>query len=241
MCRSAKMKCSDVTQPLHICNRERGENDVRTSLDRTGTKLHLNWDVCILVKRIKNDFKGNLTQWVSHLANEIKFDAHSSQAASWISSDSLTKTNSLGHLNASVAWATSANTFDCKVVWRHINRQPMPETKLSGDYYTQSVATVHLQIAKAGCQHWWKWRVEWRCALAADRHHHAHPDPKRDPRWKVQECLGRTPVLWQSTSLAGGSTNCFQNSQYIVSYQGVPPKSVFKLEGGDVGEVVVLV
>ncbi|RKO89814.1 hypothetical protein BDK51DRAFT_28168 [Blyttiomyces helicus] len=110
----------------------------------------LHWDVCIPIKRIKNDLKGDLTQWASHLADEIKFGAFSSQAASWLSSNSLTETNSLCHLNAAVAWATHANTFNCKVVWPYINGHLMPETDLSGDYFSQIVATVDLQIAKAG-------------------------------------------------------------------------------------------
>ncbi|RKO91227.1 nuclease Le1, partial [Blyttiomyces helicus] len=140
----------DVTQPLHICKRERGGNDVKTTFDGTSTELHATWDVSIPVKRINNDFNGDLTQWASHLSDEIKSGAYSSQAASWLSSGSLTETNSLGNLNAAVAWATDANKFDCSVVWPYIDQNPMPDTDLGGDYYTASIPTVEIQIAKAG-------------------------------------------------------------------------------------------
>ncbi|RKO91500.1 hypothetical protein BDK51DRAFT_30664 [Blyttiomyces helicus] len=103
------------------------------------------WDVSLPVKHIKNDFKSDLTQWASHLEDTIKSCAYSSQGASWPSFDSLIEINSLGHLNAAVAWAT----LDCKVIWPYIDQHPMQETDLDGGYYTQSVATVDLQMVKA--------------------------------------------------------------------------------------------
>ncbi|KAH9247075.1 hypothetical protein BASA81_015323 [Batrachochytrium salamandrivorans] len=70
------------------------------------------------------------------------------EAASWISAHGVTDRNKNGNSLAAIDWATDSNSFDCTVVWPSYDADP--DQDFAADYYTNSVPTIDLQIAKGG-------------------------------------------------------------------------------------------
>ncbi|RKO87404.1 hypothetical protein BDK51DRAFT_50844 [Blyttiomyces helicus] len=204
----------DITPPLHLCKWERGGNDVKATFDRTATEHHLMHE---------NDLKGDLTQWASHLADENKFGAYSSQAASWLSSDSLAETNYLGHLIAAAAWVTYANRFEVAsttpraLQLLNSGSQRLCTAVRMSSTTSLTTAQVSALVEMAG-------RVAM-CPLPG------RPDPKRDPRREVHKPWVTLTCSTTVMYLAGGPSTVPRTAN-----QGAPQKIVFKLEESDVGE-----
>ncbi|KAH6564874.1 hypothetical protein BASA62_007662 [Batrachochytrium salamandrivorans] len=139
----------DVTQPLHICGRGRGGNDQKIRFGgKKSVALHSIWDTQMPDKHIKEDHDNSVDTYASFLVQEIQSGAYSSEAASWISAHGVTDRNKNGNSLAAIDWATDSNSFDCTVVWPAYDADPNQD--FAADYYTNSVPTIDLQIAKGG-------------------------------------------------------------------------------------------
>ncbi|KAH6570535.1 hypothetical protein BASA50_008262 [Batrachochytrium salamandrivorans] len=139
----------DITQPLHICSRGRGGNDQKVRFGgRKSVAFHSIWDTQMPDKRIKEDHGNSVDTYVSFLVQQIRSGAYKNVAASWISAHGVTDRNKNGNSLAAIDWATDSNSFDCTVVWPSYDADP--DQDFAADYYTNSVPTIDLQIAKGG-------------------------------------------------------------------------------------------
>ncbi|KAL2916824.1 hypothetical protein HK105_203603 [Polyrhizophydium stewartii] len=138
----------DITQPLHVCARGRGGNDQSVKFDGSSTNLHAVWDTKIPEKRIKNNFSNDKSSYASSIVSRIQTGTYKSAAPSWISKYGVASKNSNGNSLAAIDWAVDADAFDCSVVWPAYDANPSQD--FGSTYYSNSFATVDIQIAKAG-------------------------------------------------------------------------------------------
>ncbi|KAL2917858.1 hypothetical protein HK105_202731 [Polyrhizophydium stewartii] len=138
----------DITQPLHVCARDKGGNSDKITFDGKKKNLHSIWDTEIPEKRISDDFNGDQSSYASFLVQQIQSGSYKKQAAKWISRYGVADKSSLGNSLAAIDWATDSDALDCSIVWPAYDADSSQD--FAGDYYTNAVPTVDLQIAKGG-------------------------------------------------------------------------------------------
>nr|KAJ3411788.1 hypothetical protein HK105_002539 [Polyrhizophydium stewartii] len=134
----------DITQPLHVCGRARGGNDVSVTIDNKTINLHAAWDYGLPEKYIKANFGNSYTAFADDIATSIKPET----AQTWISKYPYTARNQNNNSLAAIDWATDSDAFDCSIVWPAYDTNPKQD--FGGDYYVQAVPVIRLQAAKGG-------------------------------------------------------------------------------------------
>ena len=135
----------DMTQPLHVCGRDRGGNTDHVRFDgNDGTNLHAIWDSNILDKRIRVSFPSGWQSYADHLVDQIKSGEY--EIESWMSDNSIFDLNALGHSNAAIEWANDTDGLDCSVVWPDFDANPNQD--FGGAYFLKVGSVIDLQLAK---------------------------------------------------------------------------------------------
>ncbi|CAI2173700.1 3104_t:CDS:2 [Funneliformis geosporum] len=147
----------DITQPLHVCGRSKGGNDVDVTFDGRKTNLHSIWDTQMVQKRLK-DFDNSLDKYTAFLTNEIQNGTYVSEKDEWVACDTPSRRRRrltsaiLKRANAttqcSLSWATDTNEINCPFVWESIDKNP--NLDLGQGYYKAAIPFVDKQIAKGG-------------------------------------------------------------------------------------------
>ncbi|KAJ3085931.1 hypothetical protein HK102_013678 [Quaeritorhiza haematococci] len=154
----------DITQPLHVCGRERGGNGAKGRFGRSSNaNLHSIWDTNIPEKRMKDSFENSLPTYASFLVSALKTGGkYASLKSTWTRGDSITQLSSAASssrasvklLEAPIRWASDSNGFSCTTVWPSYDQNPTQD--LSGEYFDRAAEVVDLQLAKGG------WRLaQW--------------------------------------------------------------------------------
>lgn len=136
----------DITQPLHDEAAERGANDVKVTFNGYSDNLHADWDTYIPQQKTGGGSLTYASTWANDIVSQINNGIYKSQAAGWISGDTVA-TGSV--ISTATRWASDANTFVCSVVMPN-GFEALQQGDLYPDYYNSVIDTVELQIAKGG-------------------------------------------------------------------------------------------
>ncbi|GES96054.1 nuclease Le1 [Rhizophagus clarus] len=133
----------DITQPLHVCGREKGGNEVKVTFDGDSANLHAIWDTQMVEKRLQ-DFGSDFSQYADFLTKEIQSGKYASQKNDWVSCISSPKAPTLCPLT----WAIDTNAINCPFVWDTVDNNP--DADLGGSYYQDAVPIIDQQLSKGG-------------------------------------------------------------------------------------------
>jgi len=132
----------DITQPLHLCARDKGGNDNKIEFDTRSTNFHAIWDTNMLEKKMKEDFGSSQAQYLDYL---LKLATTDKDASDWTScmdaSDDVA-------LSCPTAWASDSDEMNCSAVWPAYDEDS--SQNFGGEYYTNNIAVAERQVAKAG-------------------------------------------------------------------------------------------
>jgi hypothetical protein len=132
----------DITQPLHLCGRDKGGNEAKVKFDRKSSNLHSIWDTNMLEKKMKANFGGSQPRYLDYL---LKMATTTREASKW--SSCLLKSGNVA-LNCPVEWASDSDEMNCSAVW------PAYEEDASQNfgeaYYTANIDVAERQVVKAG-------------------------------------------------------------------------------------------
>jgi len=134
----------DITQPLHLCARDRGGNQASIKFDRKTTNLHSVWDSSLLEKKMKADFENSQPQFLDALLKEATttFKKESSEWTSCLRADGNVA------LDCPAEWASDSNEMNCSSVWPAYDED---STQNFGEqYYEDNIGLAEKQIIKAG-------------------------------------------------------------------------------------------
>jgi len=149
----------DITQPLHVCGREKGGNGVKVTFDGRSTNLHSIWDTDMVEKRLK-DFNNDFKTYADHLTGEIINGTFANETQTWISCEETPRRRGIiNYFNnikkraeattrCALSWAVDTNAINCPLVWEAIDENSTLD--LGGKYYEDSVSFIDQQIAKGG-------------------------------------------------------------------------------------------
>jgi len=130
----------DCHQPLHICGKDYGGNDVDVTFFNISTNLHAVWDTYIIERRTTIDGNGTYG-YFDELMNDIK-TTYAPDIDSWRQCPSNESSYACG-----LAWAVESDKYDCSVAWpSNWNTDPT----LSTTYYNAALPVVDLRLAQAG-------------------------------------------------------------------------------------------
>jgi hypothetical protein len=133
----------DITQPLHLCGRDKGGNEASVRFDgKSRDNLHSIWDTSMLAKKMKVNFGNSQPRYLDYL---LKLATSDKDASNWASC--LSKSGNVA-LNCPIEWASDSDEMNCSAVW------PAYESNASQDfgaaYYEKNIALAERQVAKAG-------------------------------------------------------------------------------------------
>jgi hypothetical protein len=134
----------DVTQPLHDEAYEVGGNSIKVTFDGYSDNLHSDWDTYMPQKLIGGSSLTYAQTWANTLIGEIDSGSFKSQAASWISGDTISDP-----VTTATRWASDANAYVCSVVMPD-GAAALQTGDLYPTYYDSAIGTIELQIAKGG-------------------------------------------------------------------------------------------
>ena len=139
----------DISQPLHVENRNRGGNGDKVTFDGKNTDLHAVWDVSLVQSQI-GKHSSSQTEYVDYLISQIKSGSFAVLSKSWLSSHSWEELSKFGNSLAAIDYATDSNKYDCgpNGVWSSYLDNPSQD--LSGKYAEIAAPVVDVQLAKAG-------------------------------------------------------------------------------------------
>jgi hypothetical protein len=136
--------CGDISQPLHNENYEIGGNGIDVTFDGEATNLHASWDTSI-PEELRGGFGlSEAAAWSADLVKEIDSGKYKSVAASWLKGIDIDDP-----ISTAMVWARDGNSYVCTVVLPK-GGAILNNTELYPAYYDSAVATVEMQIAKAG-------------------------------------------------------------------------------------------
>ncbi|KAJ3316749.1 hypothetical protein HDV06_002902 [Boothiomyces sp. JEL0866] len=145
----------DITQPLHVCNRSLGGNQISpVTFDGAQKKgpwtfnLHSIWDYYIPEKRINTDFGGDYKKFQDYLVKKIDTDSFDEKVATFLSDKGIYDLTKVGNSAMAVDWAVDTNFYDCSKVWGPVDADRNQD--FGGAYYQDVIGTVEKQIAKGG-------------------------------------------------------------------------------------------
>jgi hypothetical protein len=143
----------DITQPLHICGRDKGGNGAIVE-DFSGkkTNLHSVWDSSIIEQRIKKDFGNSQTKYLEFLLSKAKevSKADKDKWTSCLSKPAEYETQGTDAVTLACAgeWATDAEGLNCDVVWPAYDSNP--DQDFGAKYYEAALPALERQLIKAG-------------------------------------------------------------------------------------------
>ncbi|KAI8911115.1 S1/P1 nuclease [Gorgonomyces haynaldii] len=139
----------DMHQPLHVCGRERGGNDVKVSWGRRTMTFHSIWDTPAVTKRM-TDTVGSVSyqNYANYLVNQIRTGGFSRLSQRWLSSNKILSLNQNRNSLAVIDWAVETDGINCDLVWGSYDQDSSQD--FSQDYYRSIATSIDLQIAKAG-------------------------------------------------------------------------------------------
>jgi len=133
----------DITQPLHVCARQKGGNGVIINYARRHTlNLHYIWDDTMIETRLKTDFGNDFNEYLNYLSQQLQ-STYASEAKDWKACIA----TSSSMLDCAITWATESDTLDCEVVWGEVDAHPKED--LSQKYYKKAIPVIEKQLAKA--------------------------------------------------------------------------------------------
>lgn len=135
----------DITQPLHVSNRDRGGNSAKLVYAKKQSNLHSIWDTQMVQDRISELESKDLA---GYLVSEIKTGAYSSDAKSWLSNESFSSLSSLRNSKVAIEYSMDTDQYNCQKVWAGYLKDPSRD--FSGDYYQDAIPVIDLQLAKGG-------------------------------------------------------------------------------------------
>jgi len=130
----------DLTQPLHVCGREKGGNGHRVTFNKKPKNLHGIWDEDLVLERLSN-FSG-INDYANHLVTQLKSGSFAQAAPGWAS---CSKPNPQ---DCTIEWAADTNKINCPTVWAYVESNPRAD--LSGQYYSNVEIIIDQQLAKGG-------------------------------------------------------------------------------------------
>ncbi|CAG8561292.1 9711_t:CDS:2 [Acaulospora morrowiae] len=145
----------DITQPLHVCARQLGGNQLNVTFDGKAYNLHLLWDTVMVKKRLL-DFSNNDTKYSNYLITQISNGTYTQQLSDWVACDNVPDSTLFGQkIKRSLAttecpflWAKESNSINCPLVWEIPDSNPHED--LGGLYYNQSIPIIDKQLAIGG-------------------------------------------------------------------------------------------
>jgi len=133
----------DLTQPLHVCGRKKGGTQAYVNFSKNHSQsLHSLWDSTMIEVRMKKDFNGNFTSYMTYLKSELK-----STAAASINLWKACMTQSVSVLNCVISWAKEDDALNCSAVWGEVDANPNADLSLS--YYEKMIKIIEKQLMKA--------------------------------------------------------------------------------------------
>ncbi|KAH9245542.1 hypothetical protein BASA81_016967 [Batrachochytrium salamandrivorans] len=139
---------SDVCQPLHTNGREKGGSLTKIRFGARRWSLHSIWDTGIPEKRVQDDFQGSEALYASYLIRSIKTGENKVLSESWTSKLPIDAVNDIGNSMAAIEYTTDSYELSCSVIWAKYNEYR--RTNLGGQYYSDVIKTLDMQISKAG-------------------------------------------------------------------------------------------
>ncbi|TKA28861.1 Nuclease S1 [Salinomyces thailandicus] len=146
----------DITQPLHDEELEVGGNDIDVTFDGEDTNLHHIWDTNMPEELVGGYALSDARDWATTLSAEIDSGDYASQADDWVSDLDIDDA-----VSTALGWASDANAYVCSVVIPD-GQSAVESGDLYPDYYDSAIATIELQVAKAGYR-----LAKWLDAIAA--------------------------------------------------------------------------
>ncbi|KAJ3305569.1 hypothetical protein HDV03_001435 [Kappamyces sp. JEL0829] len=145
----------DIAQPLHVCGRALGGNNItailfdgNTVINNFTTNLHALWDFTIPQKLLPLKYKGSQDLFAAELIDKIEKGEYKDIAQSWISKRAVTDLTKLGNSAAAAEWATDANGWNCDIVWGAYDSDPKQD--FGKAYYEAAIPVIKIQVAKGG-------------------------------------------------------------------------------------------
>ncbi|KAH6567402.1 hypothetical protein BASA60_009040 [Batrachochytrium salamandrivorans] len=145
---------SDVCQPLHTDGREKGGSLTKVRFGGKRWTLHRIWDTGIPEKRVRVDFQNNPVLYANYLIRSIKTGENKVPSESWTSNTPIDAVNDIGNSMVAIDYTADSYELSCSVIWPEYKEHH--ENSLSGQYYSDVIKTLDMQISKAGLRvaHW---------------------------------------------------------------------------------------
>ncbi|KAL2258313.1 hypothetical protein VTK26DRAFT_8409 [Humicola hyalothermophila] len=139
---------SDMHQPLHTEDMERGGNGINVLFDGEAVNLHHVWDSSIPDKMaggaaLSQPYAG-ARRWADELTHEIRAGKFADDSADWLRAANLSDP-----LATALAWAGETNAYICTTVLPQ-GKDAIVGQELGGEYYEAAVPVIESQVAKAG-------------------------------------------------------------------------------------------
>jgi len=131
----------DITQPLHLCGRDKGGNQATVQFDRKKTNLHTVWDTTMLEKKMKAEFGNAQPKYLDYLLRK----ATKSSGSQWTS---CLKGSGDVALGCPTEWASDSNEMNCNAVWPDYEKNA--SQNFGEGYYKKNIELAEQQIVKAG-------------------------------------------------------------------------------------------
>ena len=138
----------DLHQPLHVCGKLRGGNDIQFRFGKKKANLHSIWDGLLINKRIQDDFQNMRQKWIKSML--VK--AQNTTDICFGECQQLHCTTSV--VDCLNTWGKWINALNCKSVWKteptlQSNQYTLKETDLSGEYYVNNMPLLEDLIIAA--------------------------------------------------------------------------------------------
>jgi S1/P1 Nuclease len=135
----------DLTQPLHVSNKDRGGNSAKLVYKRRQTNLHSIWDTNMVQDRMELLPSRDLA---AYLITEIKTGIFKSLSKSWLSTENFTSLSSLQNSKVAIEYSIDTDQFNCQNVWAGYLEDPTRD--FSTDYFQFAIPVIDIQLAKGG-------------------------------------------------------------------------------------------
>ncbi|CAF1919537.1 unnamed protein product [Rotaria magnacalcarata] len=140
----------DAHQPLHAgFQGDRGGNSIRGRFFGKETNLHSLWDTVMIERRISQDFHSQPLLYLDYLLDQMK-TRYAQNISDWTHCPS---TDESRFLACSTSWIVEDAQFNCDIVYRDENNQPMSVSKefnLGQTYYNTRMVILEQRLIQGG-------------------------------------------------------------------------------------------
>ncbi|KAH9245535.1 hypothetical protein BASA81_016960, partial [Batrachochytrium salamandrivorans] len=136
------------------CANEKGGSLTKVRFGGKRWTLHRIWDTGIPEKRVRVDFQNNPVLYANYLIRSIKTGENKVPSESWTSNTPIDAVNDIGNSMVAIDYTADSYELSCSVIWPEYKEHH--ENSLSGQYYSDVIKTLDMQISKAGLRvaHW---------------------------------------------------------------------------------------